>query len=94
MSSGLISNEFLLLRVSTIQQRLAVGVFYRPPSTDTQYFMNFQDTLKHLHPCDLQNLLTCGDFNINVSDSASPTSFHPLLAGAALFGVFLVSNSQ
>ena len=79
MSSGLISTEFLLLRLSTMQQRLVVGVFYRPPSTDTQYFINFQDTLKHLHPCDFQNLLICGDYNINVSDSASPTSFHPLL---------------
>ena len=49
----------------------------------TQYWHpilhQFQDTLKHLHPCDFQNLLICGDFNINVSDSASPTSFHPLL---------------
>ena len=79
MSSGLISTEFLLLRVCTMQQRLAVGVFYRPPSTDTQYFIDFQDTLEHLHPCDFQNLLICGDFNINVSDSSSPTLFHPLL---------------
>ena len=78
MNSGLISTEFPLLRLSTIQQRL-VGVFFCPPSTDIQYVINFQDTLKHLHRCDFQNLLICGDLNINVSNSASPTLFQPLL---------------
>ena len=64
--------ESLFLRVSKSTCNFTVGTMYKPPDVHKSNFIEtFQQFYQSLELRDKQNLILCGDFNINLLQSAS-----------------------
>ena len=70
--------EFLVVTVSKNVCKFCIGVFYRPPSSTYQSFVNFCNCLETLNIQSFSNFVLLGDFNI---DCNNPSHFlYPLLS--------------
>ena len=64
--------EQLWLEIKTDREKNAVGVIYKPPTFNTELFLNeLEDTLILLTPS-VKNILLTGDFNINLLNIPNP----------------------
>ena len=61
--------ELILLECSVGHYCFTVGGFYRPPSVNRDYLQSFYDAVLDLNPRNLQDILICGDFNIDYKSS-------------------------
>ena len=70
--------EFLVVRVNKNLYKFCIGVFYRPPSSTYQSFVDFCTFLETLNISSFSNFVLLGDFNI---DCNNPSHFlYPLLS--------------
>ena len=58
------SVESAWINIQHIDESLAVGVMYRPPSANAEYFSNMLDQLDHVHSV-YDNIILLGDLNHN-----------------------------
>ena len=61
--------ELILLECSVGHYCFTVGGFYRPTSVNRDYLQSFYDAVLDLNPRNLQDILICGDFNIDYKSS-------------------------
>lgn len=73
--------EQLWLEIKTDKEKTAVGVVYKPPTFNTELFLNeLEDTLILITPS-MKNILITGDFNINLLniENAGVENFYSVL---------------
>lgn len=73
--------EYIWLKVRVNKQELAVGTVYRPPNSNIMsFFNNFEDILTGIYS-NFNNVICCGDFNINLLNINSNicTQFNSIL---------------
>ena len=58
------SVESTWINIKHTGESLAVGVMYRPPSANAEYFSNMLDQLDHVHS-EYDNVILLGDLNHN-----------------------------
>ena len=58
------SVESTWINIKHIDESLAVGVMYRPPSAIAEYFSNMLDQLDHVHSV-YDNVIVLGDLSHN-----------------------------
>ena len=56
------SVESTWINIKHTDESLAVGVMYRPPSANAEYFSNMLDQLDHVHS-EYDNVILLGDLN-------------------------------
>ena len=62
--------ELILLECTISSHLYTIGGFYRPPITGLDYMSKFHRSIALLRPQNFSNLIICGDFNININQSA------------------------
>ena len=62
--------ELILLECTISSHLYTIGGFYRPPITGLHYMSKFHRSIALLRPQNFSNLIICGDFNININQSA------------------------
>ena len=57
--------ELLWICIRISHTKYTFGAFYCPPSSGEDPLLKLQQSLQLLNPSELQNLIICGDFNID-----------------------------
>ena len=73
-------------------ESLAVGVMYRPPSTNVEYFTNMLYLLDQMYSNNNNNVILLGDLNHDY-DSSGNLVLHPLYQFETLYSVKQLSSN-
>lgn len=66
--------EFLFLKLRVSKTNLGIGVFYRPPQTNLNHFLNDFDNILSTVCTIVDELICLGDFNVNFLNFNNPIS--------------------
>ena len=63
--------ESIWIEVANSHKRILVGLFYRPPNSDSQLFSNIEDSIGLAVDTGINAIILTGEFNLNMNKNSS-----------------------